>query len=122
LSRWIRFLIAIIIGIGIGLFYGWVVDPVDYVDTTPDSLRQDYQADYVLMAAEAYQLERDPALAVGRLAFLGGGDPLETIRSAIVFASEVGYSQSDLARLELLYEGVESYSGAIQDTPQGAAP
>jgi len=113
MSRWISFIITILVGIGLGLLYGWVIDPVDYVDTTPDSLRQDYQADYVLMVAEAYQIERDPALAVGRLAFLGGGDPLVIVGSAIDFASEVGYSQSDQAILELLYEGVESLSEGI---------
>ena len=118
MSRWISFIITILVGIGLGLLYGWVIDPVDYVDTTPDSLRQDYQADYVLMVAEAYQFERDPALAVGRLAFVGSGDPLVIVQRAIDFANEVGYSQSDQARLELLYEGVESLS----DASQGAAP
>ncbi len=122
MSRWIGFIITIIIGIGLGLFYGWVIDPVDYVDTTPDSLRQDYQADYVLMVAEAYQLERDPAVAVGRLSFLGGSDPLQTTHQAVDFANEVGYSQSDLAKLELLLEGVESLSVPTQNTPQGEAP
>jgi len=115
MSRWISFIIAILVGIGLGLFYGWVIDPVDYVDTTPDSLRQDYRADYVLMVAEAYQLERDPALAVGRLAFLGGGDHLSIVGEAIGFAREVGYSQSDQAILELLFEAVENLSGVPQE-------
>ncbi len=118
MSRWIGFIIAIIVGIGLGLFYGWVIDPVDYVDTTPDSLRQDYRADYVLMVAEAYQIERDPTLAMGRLSFLGDGDTALLILDAIGFAQEVGYSQSDLARLELLLEGIQM----ISDSSQGEAP
>ena len=117
MSRWISFIIAILVGIGLGLLYAWVIDPVDYVDTTPDSLRPDYQADYVLMVAEAYQLERDPAFAAGRLAFLGGGDPSAIVGSAIDFASEVGYSQSDQSKLELLLEGIGTLSDA-----QGTAP
>jgi hypothetical protein len=36
-----------------GLLYGWMVNPVRYVNTTPDTLRADYQLDYVLMVAEA---------------------------------------------------------------------
>lgn len=118
MSRWIAFIIAIIVGIGLGLFYGWVIDPVDYVDTTPDSLRQDYQADYVLMVAEAYQMERDPTLAMGRLAFLGEGDTALLILDTIGFAQEVGYSQSDLVRLELLLEGIQM----VSDSSQGEAP
>ncbi len=122
MSRWIGFIIAIIVGIGLGLLYGWVIDPVDYVDTTPDSLRQDYQTDYVLMVAEAYQLERNPAMAVGRLAFLGEGDALITVQRAIDFANEVGYSQSDLAKLELLSEGIETPPDSSQDAPQEETP
>ncbi|MBC8507943.1 MAG: hypothetical protein ISR58_08490 [Anaerolineales bacterium] len=118
MSRWIGFVIAIIVGIGLGLFYGWVLNPVDYVDTTPDSLRQDYRADYVLMVAEAYQMERDPALAGGRLAFLGEGNPAEIVLKALEFANDVGYSQSDLARLELLLEGIQM----IADSSQGETP
>ncbi len=118
MSRWIGFIIAIIVGIGLGLFYGWVIDPVDYTDTTPDSLRQDYRADYVLMVAEAYQLERDLALAVGRLAFLGERDALTIIGEVIDFAREVGYSQSDQAKLVLLYEGIATLSV----DPQGVTP
>ena len=48
-SRWILFIFAILVGAGLGLLYGWVINPVDYVDTTPDTLRIDYKTDYVLM-------------------------------------------------------------------------
>ena len=65
-NRWLLILIALIAGIGIGLAYGWVVDPVDFFDLTPDTLRADYKTDYVLMTAEAYRAEQDPALAAPR--------------------------------------------------------
>jgi hypothetical protein len=51
MSRWTRFLIAIAVGLALGLLYGWVLSPVKYVDTTPNTLRADYQTDYVLMVA-----------------------------------------------------------------------
>lgn len=75
----------IAIGIGLGLIYGWIIEPVKYVDTAPDSLRLDYKTDYVLMVAEAYQVEHDLNLAVQRLTLLGG-DPLDTVSTAIAFA------------------------------------
>ena len=63
-SRWILFIIAILAGAGLGLLYGWVINPVDYVDTAPDTLRIDYKTDFVLMVAEAYQGESDPVVCV----------------------------------------------------------
>lgn len=114
MSRWIRFIIAILIGIGLGLFYGWVIDPVEYIDTTPDSLRQDYKTDYVLMVAEIYQSERDPSMAERRLNYLGSGDPLEVVRNAEQYATQVGYSQRDLAALEELMEVLQTRSSETE--------
>ena len=59
MSRWILFLITVALGLGAGLFYGWKINPGEYINTTPGSLRDDYKADYVLMVAEAYQAEAD---------------------------------------------------------------
>ncbi len=59
MSRWTKFLIAVILGAAAGLFYGWVVNPVEYVDIAPESLRVDYKTDYVLMVAESYQVDHE---------------------------------------------------------------
>jgi len=93
------------IGIAAGLYYGWVISPVEYVDTSPDTLSIDYKTDYVLMAAEAYQVERDPALAIQRLAVLGG-DPLEMVVQAILSA-ERRYIDNDLALMRQLSEALQ---------------
>ena len=93
------------IGIAAGLYYGWVISPVEYVDTSPDTLSIDYKTDYVLMAAEAYQVERDPALAIQRLAVLGG-DPLEMFVQAILSA-ERRYIDNDLTLMRQLSEALQ---------------
>jgi hypothetical protein len=108
MGRWIRFLIAILIGIAAGLYYGWEISPVEYVDTSPDTLSIDYKTDYVLMAAEAYQIERDPTLAIQRLAVLGG-DPLEMVVQAILSAERNGYIDSDLALMRQLSEALQAW-------------
>jgi hypothetical protein len=118
MSRWTRFFIAILVGVALGLLYGWVFNPVEYVDTTPDSLREDYKADYVLMVAEIYQRERDPALAAARLMFLGEQNPLVVLQNTIDFAAQVGYSQTDLALLNLLNEALQNWA----QPPEGGAP
>ena len=102
MSRWARFLIFLIIGIGIGLLYGWIIDPVEYVDTFPEVLREDYKTDYVLMVAEAFQENRDIDLAAARLAFLGFTDQKNLVENAMYFGVQNGYASEDLGLLRIL--------------------
>ena len=106
-ARWIGFLLSILVGLSLGLLYGWVISPVEYVDVAPSSLRIDYQTDYVLMVAEIFQQERDVDMAAARLTFLGDSPPLERVQAAIAFARQAGYSDMDMHRLEALQEALQ---------------
>jgi len=97
---------VLFIGIGIGLLYGWVIDPVEYIDTYPESLRDDYRTDYVLMVAEVYQSEKDLELALERLFFLGEAAPEIYVDNALFFAVQSGYGASDLSLLRLLSDAL----------------
>jgi len=110
MTRWIGFLIAISLGIAAGLFYGWVINPVEYVDTTPDSLRIDFKSDYVLMVAEIFQVEGDVELAARRLAFLGDDPPLEIAQQVITYASQAGYSETDREILLTLRDSLQTWN------------
>ncbi|HUF37414.1 MAG TPA: hypothetical protein VMN57_02725 [Anaerolineales bacterium] len=110
MSRWIKFLIAIVIGVAIGLFYSWTVNPVRVVDSTPDSLRLDYRADYVLMVAEVYQLERDPDAAAQRLGRLGTDPVVLIVQQAVVFAETAGYPEIDLNLLVQLRDALQTWN------------
>jgi len=107
MSRWIRFFIVLGIGFGIGLLYGWVIDPVEYVDTNPESMRNDYTTDYVLMVAEAYQGDQDASIAIQRLSFLEGSFPVKMVEDALVFAVQSGYAPADLGLLRELSDALE---------------
>lgn len=109
-SRWARFIVAIIVGIGLGLLYGWVIDPPEYTNTSPSDLRQDFKTDYVLMVAEMYQAEGDAQAAVRRLAYLGDQEATKTIQTAIDFANEhTDYPQGDLRLIQSLLEGIQTW-------------
>ncbi len=110
MGRWVRFLIAIAIGAAAGMYYGWVINPVEYVNTAPDSLRFDYKTDYVLMVAEAYQVENSPGLAARRLALLGSDPPLESVTLAINNATQIGYDLADLALMRNLAEALQTWN------------
>jgi len=106
MSRWLRFLIVILLGIALGLIYGWVIDPVDYVDTPPNTLRADYKADYVLMVAEIYGVDRDAEMAVRRLTYLGDPSPVDSVQNAMIFAVDAGYAANDLRLLRDLSDAM----------------
>ena len=108
MGRWVRFFLAILLGLGLGMAYGWLVSPVKYVDTAPDTLRVDYKTDYVLMVAEAYQKEGDLDMAIRRLALLGNLPPAEQSYQAVQFGQKAGYIEPDLARMQALLSAVQN--------------
>jgi len=94
--RYIFFIFMIALGAIFGVFYAKEVNPVSIVDAPPDTLRQDFKTDYVLMVAEVYSLEQDPALAARQLALLGSKTPETIVNEALRFALDQGYPASDL--------------------------
>jgi len=116
MSRWLRFALAITLGIISGLVYGWRVNPVKYVETTLDSLRVDYKTDYVLMVAEAYSAEANLDTAVRRLALLGGDTPQESVNQAILFAERQGYTDADVNTMRKLLGDLQLYHPAVEGT------
>ena len=95
-------LLGLIAGLLLGLSYGWLIRPVEYVDTTPDSLREDFRTDYVLMVAEAYASEEDLDLARFRLAALGPLPPDGYATAAIDYALARSFSRDDVEALNQL--------------------
>ena len=106
--RWFFFLITIAIGAAAGLYYGWVLNPVRYVDANPATLRSDYKADYVLMTAEVYHADGDLDLALERLSVLGGSSPAESVALATVDAVKNGYGEADLALMQSLADAIHA--------------
>jgi hypothetical protein len=86
-----------------------MINPVQYTDITPDALRIDYRTDYVLMVAEAYHTERDPALAARRLAVLGSEPPAVIVRDAEDFARQAAYPSDDLTLIQDLTVALQTW-------------
>lgn len=113
-----RLLTGLILGAVVGLVYGWILRPIEYFDTAPDSLREDYRADYVLMVAEAYAGEEDLELARIRLAALGPKPPANLVIEAINFGVDHGFRQFDLETLNRLAVDLRS----IPPSPEIGGP
>ncbi len=108
MPRWLIPLTAGLLGIAGGILYGWVINPVKFVDTTPASLRADYRTDYVLMVAESYQANQDTGLASRRLAILGAEPPAALAQAALQSAQQTGYSPADVALIQDLTRGLQA--------------
>ena len=115
-KHWLFFSLFIIIGVGLGLYYGWVLSPVQYTDTTPGALRSDYQADYTLMVSEVFQSDQNIDLAGQRMTALGSRPPAEIAAQALTFAQHNGYSPADVALLQNLLTALQV------SQPAGATP
>ncbi len=101
-ERIVPLVIGLFSGLLIAVIYGWLVRPVEYVDTSPDSLRVDFRTDYVLMVSESYSADQDLTLAQVRLAALGPLAPDEYVTQAIDYALEQSFGREDLERLNSL--------------------
>lgn len=67
-------LTGFLIGVALGVAYAWVISPVQYVDTSPVSLRADFKDQYRALIAAAYVANGDLARAEARLNLLGDAD------------------------------------------------
>ena len=110
-AHWVFIFLALLVGIGIGIAYGRYVNPVDYFDTTPDTLRADYQADYVLMTAEAYGAEQDPGLAARRLAIFGTKSPSAIAADGLAYARTHEFTAAETALIQELVTALQAWSG-----------
>ena len=134
-QRWFLFALSIIIGLGLGLLYGWVISPVQYVDTTPSTLRADFKADYTLMVAETFESEQNLEQAARSLASLGSQPPAQIAAQALTFAQNHNYATPDIGLLQNLAVALQvwqqparnaapgaSGSGQADSTPAGSQP
>ncbi len=60
-------IIGVIIGLILGLLYAWGIAPVEWTDTNPSSLHENYKSDYVYMTAQMLVQTNDIERAKSRL-------------------------------------------------------
>jgi hypothetical protein len=68
-----------VLGAVIGLAYAWIVQPVEYVDTSPASLRADFKDQYRALIAAAYAADGDLVRARARLELLEDTDVYQVL-------------------------------------------
>lgn len=110
--------LAIILGVLAGLYYAWFINPVQYYQTAPATMREDYRQEYILLAASAYQSTGDLVAARLRLAQLDLPDTiqfLEQVAAGGDSANTHAYERTAAASLiDALNNGVRAADVVIQ--------
>lgn len=77
--RLIELLAALALGFGVGVLYAWVISPLRYIDTAPQTLRADFKDQYRTGIAAAYSATHNLDRARARLVLLGDSDPIQAL-------------------------------------------
>ncbi len=67
-------LTGLLLGLILGVAYTWLVQPVEYINTSPASLREDFKDRYRALIASAYMVNNDLVRARARLELLQDDD------------------------------------------------
>lgn len=118
--RFLFFLLSIAAGIGLGLAYGWLIKPPDPNQLTPQVLRADFKADYVLMVAQVYQRDQNLPQAVQRLSRLDPQSPARAVAEALLTARDLQYDPADLQVMSDLARALQTLETPAVPTGEAA--
>ena len=74
-------LLALVVGIGLGLVYAWMIQPRGVTNADPSTLRADFKEQYRSAIAAAYAANRMFPRAEARLQLLKDPDPVEALNA-----------------------------------------
>ncbi|MGE5249512.1 MAG: hypothetical protein ACM3QS_04795 [Bacteroidota bacterium] len=108
-------LLALLLGLGAGLAYAWVLAPARYANAAPDTLRADFKDQFRTLIAASYSATHNLERARARLALLGDADPVEAL---------TGQAQRMLASGESfqVVQQVAGLASDLQSNEVSAAP
>lgn len=75
--------IGLIMGMGAGLYYAWVAEPVVYTNASPARLSDAHKAEYIFLVSQSYAVGGDWPRAQQRLAALEDPNLAQTVNSLL---------------------------------------
>jgi len=106
-------LIGLALGLALGLYYTWVVNPVQYYDSVPDQMTSRYRSRWIQMTAFAHGRTSDLERAQLCLRRLPEEEVHQGLADALETAVESGLPPSTLARMASLAERYDAQSPAV---------
>jgi hypothetical protein len=132
--KWVLGVGALVLGLALGLLFGWVISPVEWIDGEAAQLREDLRIDYLRMVIDSYSVNQDENLAVSRYETLRefadstvekvGANPGSVEAEALQnFRAVVGSFESDVPGQESPAPPTDAGAGdSFLDTLLGIAP
>ncbi len=101
-------ILALLLGLALGLGYTWILSPVQVVDAVPSALRSDFKDQYRAVIAAAYSANGNLPRAESRLALLGDADGYAALSAQAqrALASGDALQSYQLAQLASAIEGL----------------
>ena len=75
---------GLLIGLALGFFYGWVINPARYIDISPQSLHEDQKKQYLLLVAESYQASEDIGRSYARIKQMVDPVDIDSLRAMLL--------------------------------------
>jgi len=117
LAENVYLLTGLLIGLGLGLLYAWVISPVKYVNTSPASLRADFKDGYRAAIASAFLATGNLERAQSRLSLLGDPDPFQALLAQSGQASSQGDPLNSSYALSALAEAFQQPTTLVPIPP-----
>lgn len=102
----VQILGGLAIGLALGLLIAWVIAPVEYTDTSPASMREEFKDQYRLAIASAYNATGNLERAGARLALVGDQDVLVALLSQAERMTATGNSPDSAYEIAGLYNAL----------------
>ncbi len=109
-----EFILALLIGFGLGLTYAWFIAPVEYVNAQPSQLRSDFKDEYRRVIAAAYAANGNLDRASARLSLLADPDPVQALSAQAQQMLAAGISFNQVSQVAQLAADIQS--GATSPT------
>lgn len=112
-------ILALTVGLALGLLYAWMIAPVEVVDAVPAALRADFKDQYRAIIAAAYAANGDLARAESRLALLGDADAYAALSAQAQRTLSNGNSLQSYQLAQLASALQRGAPSSIPTTPTG---
>lgn len=121
IRKYLVAIIAFIVGLGLGLFYAWQINPVQWTDQPPDWLAAQYKANAINTTAVAYSETNNPAVVT--TAFDGWSDPYADICAVAAGTTDAAFNNIYNEMAKVVNNGQDcSGAGVPPETGEAGQP
>jgi hypothetical protein len=111
-------LLALLVGVGLGLVYSWMISPLQVVDAEPIALRADFKDHYRSAIAAAFAATGDLTRAQARLSLLHDSDPIESLNAQAQRMLATGQSSEEADQVAALASALDQNGSSLPAVTQ----